>query len=160
MRGGPPARRLLILVVFLLLTESCGSYRLRSVWEVPNGYRGWVLIERANPRCKAAKLTFASVVFEIDSSGHGCTSTALPKASQFLIFWEGGTHGQGRELQSGYPGNGGQIWGFRDAEEGDEAGTFFTATEFFVGTEMEYRDAQKTRPKWWLRVKRMNNESR
>jgi hypothetical protein len=82
------ATRLIFLLVSLALLVGCGSYRVISAWEVPKGYRGWVLVEQSNPKCPPAKFTLTKVIFTVDSSGHGCVSTPLPKASELLTFWE------------------------------------------------------------------------
>jgi len=141
---------LLILAFSLGFTMGCGSYRVMEDWELPSGYHGWVLVERANPKCPPAVLTLTSITFKVDSSGHGCTSTPFIKRHQLLRFFEPDSSGHRRKLRVGSPGNGGQIWGYANAEEGDESGVFFSATEFFVGTEAEFRSSMTTRPKWWL----------
>jgi hypothetical protein len=141
---------LLILVLSLGFTVSCRSYRVTEDWELPSGYHGWVLVERANPKCPPAVLTFTSVTLKVDSSGHGCTSTPILKRPQLLRVFELDSSGHRHELRMGSAGNGGQIWEFNNAEEGDESGTFFYATEFFVGTEAEYQSGRGARPKWWL----------
>jgi len=135
------------LAFVIVLLSGCGTYRVRSVWEVPQGYRGWVLVERANPRCQPAQFTLTSVVFRVDSSGHGCTSTPLAKASQLLSFWEIDSLGRKHELPSS---PGGLIWGFSNAAASNEFVSIREATEFFVGTEAEFDAAQQSRPKWWL----------
>jgi hypothetical protein len=125
---------------------------VKSAWELPQGYRGWVLAEEANPKCPPAKFTFTTVVFNIDSTGHTCTSTALPKGPQFLTFWEIDSKGQRHELRTGSSGDGRQIWGFSDGQASNEFVRIREATEFFVGTEQEFHNAQQERPKWWLDV--------
>lgn len=143
---------LLVLALSLGLMVSCGSYRVMQDWELPSGYHGWVLVERANPKCPPAVLTFTSVTFKVDSSGHGCTSTPFLKRFQLLRFFELDSSGHRHELRMGSAGNSGQIWEFNNSEEAAEGdkSPFFYATEFFVGTEAEFKVAQKTRPKWWL----------
>lgn len=140
-----------ILLAFLLwvaLAKGCGSYRIASVWEVPVTYHGWVLVERGNPRCPAPKLTVTSVIHRIDASGHGCFSDRLPKGPQFLSFWEVDPPLRRSELHFS-AGSGRRIWEFTEGEEGGES-VFFVATQFFVGTEAEFREGSKNRPKWWL----------
>ena len=139
----------LILLLVGGIMASRSTYRVRCVWIIPSGYRGWVLVEQGNANCSPGKFTLTSVTFSIDSSGHGCYSTPLPKASEFLSFWELDSQGRRHELHFGRPGVGGQIWEYSDGSLAQER-EFFYATEFFVGTEAEYHDALKTRPKWWL----------
>jgi hypothetical protein len=141
---------LLIVVLSFGLTVGCGSYRVIQDWVVPSEYHGWVLVERANPKCPPALLTFTTNTFKVDLSGHGCTSTQIFKGPQYLRVFQLDSTGVRHELRIGSPGNGGQIWQFSNAAEGNESGNFFYATEFFVGTEAEFRSSQTTRPKWWL----------
>ncbi len=136
---------------------SCGSYRVIEDWEVPSGYHGWVLVERANPKCPPAVLTFTSVVLKVDSSGRGCTSTALPKGPQLLRFRGVDAEGARHALLLGRPGVGGQIWGYAPGERSNEFISIRQAVEFFVGTEAEFRGGQKTRPKWWLEPNRTDS---
>ncbi len=131
------------------LWKGCGSYRVKSAWELPQGYTGWVLVEEANPKCPPAKFTFTTVTFNIDSTGHTCTSTSLPKYPQFLTFWEIDSKGQRHALPTGSSSDRGQIWGFNDAQASNEFVKIREATEFFVGTEREFQ-TKRTRPKWWL----------
>ena len=125
---------------------SCGSYRVIGVWEVPSGYHGWVLVERANPKCPPAVLTFTSVVLKVDSSGRGCTSTALPKGPQLLRFRGVDAEGARHALLLGCPGVGGQIWGYAPGERSNEFISIRQAVEFFVGTEAEFRVARRHVP--------------
>ena len=142
---------LLILVFSLRLVVGCGSYRAMEDFEIPSGYRGWVVVERANPNCPPALITFASVVLKVDPSGHGCASTPLPKGPQHMRFWELDLQGHKRELRLGYPGNGGQIWDYSSGgtSSSDETLPSREAIEFFVGTEVEFQSSKETRPKWW-----------
>ena len=140
---------LVILVFSLGFTVGSRSYRVMEDWELPSGYRGWVLMERANPKCPPAALTFASVTFKVDFSGHGCTSTPFFKPPKYLRIFELDSSGHRHKLGMGSPGHGGQIWEFSNAAEGNES-VFFYATEFFVGTEPEFQSSRQTRPKWWL----------
>ena len=137
------------LLSLIMLSAGCGSYRVISAWEVPKGYRGWVLVEQSNPKCPPAKFTLTKVIFTVDSSGHGCVSTPLPKSSELLTFWEVDSDGHKHELRMG-PGNGALIWQYEDAGASNEFVSIREATQFFVGTEAEFNVAQKTRPKWWL----------
>ena len=139
-----------VLLLSFVLWKGCGSYRVKSAWELPQGYRGWVLVEEANPKCPPAKFTFTTVIFNIDATGHACTSTSLPKCPQFLTFWEIDSKGKRHELRTGSSGDRGQIWGFNDAQASNEFVKIREATEFFVGTEQEFQNAEQTRPKWWL----------
>ena len=88
---------------------SCGSYRVIEDWEVPSGYHGWVLVERANRNALSAMLTFTSVVLKVDSSGRGCTSTALPKGPRLLRFRGVDAEGARHALLLGCPGVGRQV---------------------------------------------------
>src|SRR5260370_5145847 len=140
--------RLLAFLLLIALARGCGSYRFTSVWEVPVSYHGWVLVEQGMSKCPPAKLTLTSVVHRIDASGHGCVSNHLPRGPQYLSFWDVDPQGRKNKLQLS-AGNGRRIWAFTEGEEAHES-VFFEATQFFVGTEAEFREGSKNRPRWWL----------
>ena len=151
-KAGRLYQAIVILVLFLASTVGCGTYRIAQDWELPTGYRGWVLVEWANPKCPSARVTLMSVIVKVDSSGHGCISTPVPKGSQFLRFYELDSSGNRHKLRMGYRGNG-QIWEYSNGDEASENELpSFYGTEFFVGSEAEWRSSQKTRPKWWLSI--------
>jgi hypothetical protein len=148
---------LLAVALSVGLASGCGSRRPIEDWELSSGYDGWVVFEFANPRCPPATLTFTSLVLEVDSSGRGCTSTALPKWPMYLHFKQADSQGAGRTLGMGEPGNGGEVWQYSVGEAsqetpltGDGAGEtsqILQAAEFFVGTEAEFKTSQP-RPNW------------
>jgi hypothetical protein len=139
----------LALTLCSLLILGCGSYRVIEAWELPNAYRGWVVVERANPKCPQVLLAVASVVLKVPPSGRGCFSTPLPKHAQYLRFFELDTSGHRHPLQVGSPGNGGQIWEFMSGGSSNEFVSIREANEFFVGTEAEYQSQKDSRPQWW-----------
>lgn len=152
---------LLVVLASMAYGEGCGSYRVRSDWELPQGFHGWVLVEQSNPNCPKARFTFATVIFRVDASGRGCVSTPLPKAPQYATFWEIGAQGRRkRELRFGAPGNGGEIWDLSVAQASNEFVSIREATQFFVGTEAQYNASLKDRPKWWLKNVPSDSSSR
>jgi hypothetical protein len=143
------ARVLVGFSLSLCFMTGCGSYRVTVDWELPMGYKGWVWVERANPKCPAALLTPTSVVIKVDSSGHGCVATPLPHRPQILRFAEVDESGRRRVLLMGSPGNGGQIWEYSPGSASNELMSIHEAVEFFVGTEAEYEKSKGARPQWW-----------
>ena len=149
-KGKTRAAGLIFLVISLVLSGGCGSYRVISAVEVPKGYRGWVLVEQSNLKCPPAKFTLTKVIYTVNSSGRGCVSTPLPKEPELLTFWEVDSEGHKYELRMGSGSNDGLIWAYSDAAASNEFLSIREATQFFVGTEAEFKVAEKTRPKWWL----------
>ncbi len=130
------------LALWSLFIAGCGSYRVIEDWELPDGYHGWVVMERATPKCPEALLSVTSVVLKVDSSGHGCTSTSLAKGPRYLRFYELDSTGHRRELGAG------QIWEFTSGMSSNEFVSIKQANEFFVGTESEYQSRKVPRPQW------------
>lgn len=52
-------------------------------FELPEGYRGWVVIEYYNPNCPPLKTSRMHIVVEIPTSGHLCTSSPVATEHQF-----------------------------------------------------------------------------
>ena len=103
-------------VVVLALAAGVGehysSYRPICLWLIPSSYRGWVLVERGNPSCRAAKLTLTKVIFVVDASGRDCFSTPLPGGPQPLSFRQIDPDGKTHGLELETPGPGVQVWGY------------------------------------------------
>jgi len=66
-----------VAMSLLLLGARDGETRTPSIYELPEGYRGWVLIRFEGPGCDATPVDRDSPVFRIPSDGVLCTSSPL-----------------------------------------------------------------------------------
>ena len=53
-----------------------------TVYELPNGYRGWVRISYEDPGCRQLSTRGVYQVVRVDNEGRGCSSGALPTGYQ------------------------------------------------------------------------------
>lgn len=133
-------RQFLITGLAAILLASCGETRSRSIFEIPEGYKGWVEVRFGRAECPTVLEGAAGRVFRIPRSGVLCTSslrdTGVARDEYFYV-------GDGRKVikESGW-GEGGLIWGGVYAGRGGVGSKEPADTlRFFVGTEAEYKRA-------------------
>lgn len=133
-------RLLAVSCVAMLALAGCSKARTASVYEIPEGFTGWVLIEFGNKNCPPLERKDGKHIIVIGSDGHFCTS------SQLEYGWAKDTYfyvGKSRtEIQSTMSGGSGLIWG--GSTGGVQTGSVEkTYTRFFVGTEEQFTNSAK-----------------
>jgi len=133
------ARRLLLgLISAVACVALLGPMGQRFLYEIPEGYRTWVVVTYQDPACPSLKTGGVYVVVPITPTGRAYTSDALPSRDWRYIRYEHiGPDGRRTPIQS-YRNAARQIWLnstmlFRSAHEG------FPQKGFFIGTEEEVR---------------------
>ena len=140
--GGPKGEMRGFLVVAALLTTACGrlgNSRTPCVYEIPEGYRGWVLIQYSKTTCPPIAERDGKLVFPIPSKGYLCTSTPFETgwARDEFIFV-----GTSRvPIEATAPGAGGLIWRGSNGSCGYTGGPKVVMSQFYVGTEDAARKA-------------------
>src|SRR5450631_64766 len=71
------ALRIVVVISLVLLGAGKDQARIPSVYELPDGYRGWVLIRFEGPGCDPIPTESENAVFRIPSNGVLCTSSPL-----------------------------------------------------------------------------------
>jgi len=61
-----------------LVALAC-STRPGDLWEIPAGYRGWVVASYEDPRCPALAAERGRLVYRVDAAGRACTSSTFPE---------------------------------------------------------------------------------
>ena len=91
-------RRLLIILLIAVIAGVVGLGALisspawltllkrRLVFQVPEGYQGWVLIRMGDPRCSPPEITVRSITYRADKTGHGCTSAMIPADARIYLY--------------------------------------------------------------------------
>jgi hypothetical protein len=156
---------MLILLSLALALVSCDTYMphvpahhlnptpspapLPAVYEIPEGYRGWVLIQFESAGCDAIPTEDGKPVFRISSTGVLCTSSAPAGASDWEKdeYYFVGTSRIAIPLET-QPGDGPKIRLLASTEcfvaKGARGPRFIS---FFVGTEDEAkRDRSMPQP--------------
>src|SRR2546430_10806082 len=57
-------------------------------YEIPAGYRGWVIVQEETPECPALTTERGTLVYSIDAQGCGCTSGAPPQGWSAVTYLE------------------------------------------------------------------------
>jgi hypothetical protein len=73
----------LAAVIFLALAGVVAAFLSQGVgrpirWELPNGYRGWLVVEYEVPRCPPLLTSGMYFVIKPSSEGRACTSSPAP----------------------------------------------------------------------------------
>jgi hypothetical protein len=67
-----------VLAVVIGIAATIGVTR-PTVYELSNGYRGWVRISYEDPMCRRPLARGINQTVRVDNEGRGCSSGALPK---------------------------------------------------------------------------------
>ena len=125
----------------LLLVFSTGCYKPRTpcVYEVPENFRGWVLIRFRRPECPPVPVENGRLVLRISETGVLCTSSSFETGwakDQYYFVGKSRT-----PIPSTGWGGGGLVWLESNGECRDGANRPVAAfANFFVGTEAEARE--------------------
>ena len=134
------ARALGILII-PVITWCCDRLRTPSLYEIPDGFRGWVLMEFKNPACPALERRDGKWVFRVGADGRLCTSTS-PETEWAVdkYFFVGAER---REIPHTGWGGGGLIWGAARGTCQVTAQAEHEFEKFFVGTETDFGSAPR-----------------
>src|SRR5689334_8945304 len=129
--GAMPGLGLLLCLV--LLGSSCTRHRMPSVFEVPEGFRGWVLIEHDRPGCPATPVENQKRIYRIPASGRMCVRDSLEygKFAKDEYYFVGSSR---VPIPEESPGHEGLV---RAGGVGGPGSRIFE--HFFVGTEQELK---------------------
>ena len=126
------------MVFGVVLVAACEKARTPCTYEVPAGFRGWVLIEFEHPECPALPREHGRLVFRIPSNGVLCTSTAPEFGwAKDEYYFSGPARAA---IPSTSWGGGGMVWLETSGTcgSGDKHSAVFQ--HFFVGTEAEAKN--------------------
>ena len=125
---------------FLVALTGCGHRRTPSVYEIPERFRGWVLIQFKQPGCKPLIKVQGKFVFRISPDGKLCTSSEpeFGWASDEYYFVSA-------DQRTAIPvttwGRGGLIWNQTNGECSLTGRPVATFANFYVGTEQDAKNA-------------------
>lgn len=137
-------RALFLALGLFLVFAGCKKARTPCVYEIPEGFTGWVLIEYGRTNCLPLVKRDGKLVFQICGDGRCCTSSALEFGwAKDGYFYVGTSR---TEIPSTMSGGGGLIWGggTGSVQTGSVERAYMT---FYVGTEEQFAHAdQQPRP--------------
>ena len=70
------AQQVIVIVALVAAFQACESKR-PEVYEIPNGYRGWIEIRAKRPGCPPLRQTSDQTIFVVPPSGILCTSSSV-----------------------------------------------------------------------------------
>jgi uncharacterized protein DUF6843 len=133
------AAPIVAVFAYLVLVFASGGYVPPTAWEVPNGYRGWVVTAYEIPACPALERDGLVMVVRVDAAGHACTSDRWRSGwivSQEVFFVD-----QGRRVEKvaealeGRDGDQVRV----HTHQSSQSGSCPMAHQFFVGTADDQR---------------------
>ena len=130
---------LLVIFISILAWSGCSRPpRTACVYEIPEGFTGWVLIEFGNSNCPPLEKRNGELIFKVGSDGRFCTSSRLEYGwAKDAYFYVGKSR---TAIQSTVSGGSGLIWGGSTGSV--QAGSVEKKYEkFFVGTEQQFTNA-------------------
>ena len=133
-------KALLVSLAFAFALCGCKKARTACVYEIPEGFTGWILIEFGRTNCPPLMKRDGKLVFEIGRDGRLCTSSPLQygwaKVEYFYV-------GKARiAIPCTVSGGGGLIWG--SSTGSTQTGNVERKFEsFFVGPEDQFTQADK-----------------
>jgi hypothetical protein len=128
-----------ILSVFALvaLMAVSGDLDRPQLWEIPQGYRGWVVVEYDNLAYPPLPSAGLDQVIQVPPDGRVCTSTPMPTGWVFTRYQYVYSDGRREEVPDTGWGGGGYLWGgFSGRKQQSRA---YPREAFFVGSEQDYR---------------------
>jgi hypothetical protein len=138
------------LVPFVALTVLLFNVRGPVVYEIPDGYRGWVLVRYEREDCPPLQLRGVDLIVSVDDRGCGCTSSEAPWPGTWrdTRYTYGRTEGTTREIRPAVLANSGgkivdasgEVWDISEGSvqyAGERRSRGYDA--FYIGTEDEYR---------------------
>jgi hypothetical protein len=134
-----PAAPIVAVVAYLLFVFASGGYVPPTAWEVPIGYRGWVVTAYDIPTCPALERDGLVVVVRVDAAGHACTSDRWRSGwivSQDVFFVDQGQRVEKvPEAREGRDGDQVRV----HTHQSSQSGICPMADQFFVGTADDQR---------------------
>jgi hypothetical protein len=125
---------LLVCVWWMVIPMLQSWIQPKLVYEIPNGYLGWVTVDLNHSECPSIKRNHA-LVYYIDAKGHGCTADPVETGWRTVVYDYMLPDGSSTKLEETAWGKGGMIWATQVESDGKSE-----STKFFVGTEKQFHD--------------------
>lgn len=137
---------LLILVIIALLIAGgiLGTVGRPIRYELPEGYRGWVVIQYQDPTCAPIRTEGIYLIITIPPSGRACTSDAIPRGWRYTRYDYVSPDGTRKTIPSSGWNPKREIWAGSWAPV--QQGVTFPRSSFFVGTKAELEKSWPDRP--------------
>lgn len=121
---------LLTIVGYFIWT---GGFGLPVRWELPPGYKGWVVLRYLDASCKWIERRGLFLVIKVPQDGKACTSDFLARRWRYNLFEY--VHADGSRTKVETP------WGESEYRPGGGL-----LDRWFIGTEAEFTQSGQLRP--------------
>jgi hypothetical protein len=133
----------LLVLAFVCLVVGCEKKRTACVYEIPEGFTGWVSIEFGASNCPPLSKRDGKLIVPIGCDGRCCTSSELEYGwAKDTYFFVGKSRSEIRD--TGW-GGGGLIWGGSIGSAQQQGKPERVSENFFVGTEDQFKHAEEPR---------------
>lgn len=133
----------MLVAAFLVVGILTGEISRSSLYEIPEGYRGWVVIQYGDSSCPPLKSEGIYLVVRFSPRGRACTSAPQPRGWTIDRHYYLDERGNRTALPLSHIGEGGMIWA---GSSTNPPGVSFARHTFFVGTEDELQQSWHLRP--------------
>ncbi len=131
----------LLAIVCAIVITGCEQARTPCVYEVPEGFTGWVLIEYENTNYPPLPKESGKLIFKIGKDGRFFTSSKMQEGgAKDEYYYVGNSRTPIPETISG---KGGLIWGEGNGMTQKAGQKEIIYGEFFVGTEDQFNRLPK-----------------
>jgi len=130
---------LLMIMLSLPILAGCEVKR-DEVYEIPDGYEGWVRIEFNRPECPPLPQRGHAVLYPIGNNGTLCTKDRMPIGWSTEDYFSVGARGRRKLPTYASARDDSLVWGEATTTVGDDLAVAYI---FFVGSKSEYEDAVK-----------------
>jgi uncharacterized protein DUF6843 len=134
-------QRILLPLFLVFAFTGCTKSRTPCVYDIPEGFTGWVLIEFERSDCPAIPKPDGKLVFSIGKDGRVCTSSKMEVGWANDEYYYVGT--SRRKLPATAPGVGGMVWGAGTGSSQTMSQKPRVYETFFIGTEQQFNSAPK-----------------
>ena len=133
----------ILAFICIALLSACWQRRTACVYEVPEGFSGWVLIEFERPEAPPIPKKDGKLIFRIGSDGRLATSSS-PEfgVATDEYYFVGATR---TKIPFTGWGGGGLVWGGSNGSTESGGKTLHVFQNLFVGTEAAFKSSAANR---------------
>jgi hypothetical protein len=132
-------RPILFTLLLAMTFAGCAKRRMPCVYEIPEGFTGWILVEFERTDCPPLPQRNGKLLLAIDKNGRLCTSSKIEEGwAKDEYYYVGASR---RALPATAPG--GLVWSGAVGRSGVPGQKPRVYETLFIGTEQQFKDAPR-----------------